>query len=574
MSRLNSVPIFVAVLICSVMSRCWARDAASDEFFEAKVRPLLIAKCGECHGDHAKTIKGGLRLTSRDTLLKGGDSGPAAIPGKPAESSLIDAIQYVNEPRMPPQGKLTPAEITILTMWVERGLPWPASATTSSSVPGKALWRITDEQRKHWSFQPLRSVVLPTVKDPSWSQSEIDRWLLAGLESKGLKPAPAADKRTLIRRATFDLIGLPPTPTEVKAFLADTSPDAFGKLVDRLLASPRYGERWGRHWLDLVRYADSRDARGIGSPDDITEAWRYRDWVVRAFNRDLPYDRFVIDQIAGDLIPCPEDPKAFNADGMVATGLLTIGEWGTGDADKEKMMTDIVADQVDVVSRAFMGLTVACARCHDHKFDPISHADYYGLAGIFFSTHILPDPGAKTAGSPMLRTPIVPRSTIDSAARYKVDLAGLETEQKTAIEKESKGFAISQLGRTSDYLRGAAVVAQSKNRSLLPDIIAKDHNLDPIIFGRWLSYLGLTNEGTLLPNPRKALGGAKGADYWTTDTGMPWIGVNANAQPIPLLTYILPPRSVNLHPGPSEPAAVAWSSPIAATVKVTGLRLR
>src|SRR5438309_902759 len=240
-------------------------------------------------------------------------------------------------------------------------------------------------------------------QNKKWIQSPVDNFILAKLEEKNLKPATAADKRTLIRRATFDLIGLPPTPDEVEKFLADKSSDAFARVVDRLLASPQYGERWGRHWLDLARYTDSFDARLV--PNDVmdaTEAWRYRDWVVNAFNRDLPYDQFVRDQVAGDVLP------GRGTDGVIATGLLAIGNWGGGDADKEKLLTDVADDQLDIVCRTFLGLTVACARCHDHKFDPITQKDYYGLAGIFFSTHILPNVGPKTNGPDMLRIPIDP----------------------------------------------------------------------------------------------------------------------------------------------------------------------
>jgi cytochrome c553 len=566
MSRRPTALLFL-VLIASNPAR--GADVAGDEFFEKKVRPILVARCAECHGSTGK-IKGGLSLTSRESLLKGGETGPAAVPGKPGESAIVAAIRYLDDPRMPPKAKLPDSEIAVLTEWVKRGLPWPATSTTTAAVPSvaKSTWRITDEQRKHWSFQPLGDPAPPRVANAAWPKSGIDRFVLAGLERKGLSPAPPADRRTLIRRATFDLTGLPASPEDVEAFVQDHSPDAFAKVVDRLLASPRYGERWGRHWLDLVRYADSRDARGIGSADDITEAYRYRDWVVAAFNRDQPYDQFLIDQIAGDLLPT-SDPKGINADRMVATGLLTIGEWGTGDADKEKMMTDIVADQIDVVGRAFMGLTIACARCHDHKFDPISHADYYGLAGIFFSTHILPEPGAKTAGSPMLRTPIVPKATIDAADAYKTRLARLEGEQKATIEAESKAFATAQLGRTADYLN-AAVEAARSDAGASSDSIAKGRKLDPATLARWLAYLGFTGDGMLLTKPVASMFGAKGVDYWTVEGGIPWIGVNTNSVPVTLLTYVLPPRSVDLHPGPSEPAAVVWTSPIAAKVVAKG----
>ncbi len=261
---------------------------------------------------------------------------------------------------------------------------WP------QSTPKVLVSSVTGPASRFWSFQPVKKPSLPAVKNAAWCKTPIDRFILAMLESKGLKPAPQADRRTLIRRATFDLTGLPPTPEEVEAFVNDRSATAWNRVVDRLLASPRYGERWGRHWLDIVRYADSYDARGIGSEGDISEAWRYRDWVVNAFNNDLPYDWFVKYQIAGDLIPPKKEkgegrsnllaqstsaPTAssavFNPDGIIATGMLAIGNWGNGDADKDKILTDIADDQVDVISRGVMGLTVGCARCHDHKFDPI-----------------------------------------------------------------------------------------------------------------------------------------------------------------------------------------------------------
>ncbi len=569
MCRLLSLRLSLVLFAFALVRPVQGAEPADDEFFEAKVRPILVARCGECHGATAK-IKGGLRLTSRAAVLKGGETGPAAVSGKSEESALVAAIRYVDEPRMPPKGKLSDTEIAVLTRWVDRGLHWPAeTATTPVLAIATPSWKITDDQRKHWSFQPLRNPPSPSTKDATWARSDVDRFLLAGLGRGGLKPAPPADRRTLIRRATFDLTGLPPTPEDVEAFVSDSTPDAFRKVVDRLLASPRYGERWGRHWLDLVRYADSRDARGVGSADDITEAYRYRDWVVNAFNRDLPYDRFVIDQIAGDLLPASTS-GGFNADGMVATGLLTIGEWGTGDADKEKMMTDIVADQIDVVGRAFMGLTIACARCHDHKFDPISHADYYALAGIFFSTHILPEPGAKTAGSPMLRTPIVPRSTIEAVEAYQGKLARLEAEQKSAIEGETRAFATAQLSRTADYLRAVGDVAKSGDTTAPIEPIAKGRNLEPATLGRWLNYVGMRNEGTLLSQPRTAMSGIAGVDYWTIGNGIPWVGINRNNEPVLILTFVLPPRSVDLHPGPNEPAAVVWTSPIAADVSVSG----
>ncbi len=405
--------------------------ANGDKFFEKEVRPILVERCHQCHGAIAKP-KAKLRLTSRVNLLKGGESGPAVSPGKPAESLLIQAIRYNDTPKMPPKEKLKDREIDILSRWVQMGLPWPESKVSQPIAKAGSEYRITEEQRKFWSFQPVKDSVPPTVRDRSWPQSAIDQFILAQLEENGLKPAKSADKRTLIRRATFDLIGLPPAPEEIDAFLGDNSPHAFSRVVERLLNSPHYGERWGRHWLDLVRYTDSFDARivnGPGSEMDITEAWRYRDWVVDAFNRNLPYDGFIIAQIAGDILASREPGHEKD---ILATGLLAIGNWGGGDADKEKLLTDIVDDQIDVVGRSILGLTIGCARCHDHKFDPIPTADYYSLAGIFFSTHILPNVGPKTNGPPMLRIPLAPKEDVEKQDRFTARVAELDKELKSA----------------------------------------------------------------------------------------------------------------------------------------------
>jgi hypothetical protein len=340
---------------------------------------------------------------------------------------------------MPPDTPLPAGDVARLADWVRSGLVWPENSSVSAApVSPASSFQITEEQKHFWSFQPVRLTPPPVGRDDAWVKSFIDRYVLASLTAHGLKPARQADKCTLIRRATFDLTGLPPAPQEVAAFLADDSPDAYERLIDRLLASPHYGERWARHWLDVVRYTDSFDARivtGAGSIMDCSDAYRYRDWVVNAFNDDLPYDQFVVHQIAGDLLPA-KTQGSINADGIVATGMLAIGNWGGGDADKEKLITDIADDQVDVVSRAFLGLTVACARCHDHKFDPISTEDYYSLAGIFFSSHILQDPGPKTNGPPMLRIPLVPQAEVDKRKHIEERIAALEKKVKEIGEQE------------------------------------------------------------------------------------------------------------------------------------------
>ncbi|MBU6401956.1 MAG: DUF1549 domain-containing protein, partial [Verrucomicrobia bacterium] len=404
--------LFASLLVSAAISLTRGANAADGiEFFETRIRPVLVERCYPCHSANAGKLKGGLRLDSRDGVLKGGDNGPVLVPGHAEKSRLIAAIQYQNDDlRMPPpkRGKLSAAQIADFVAWVSMGAP--DSRTTPVAGPVRAVPADSPYDfvaaRKLWAFRRPQAPPLPRVKNRRWPKSPIDRFILAKLEANHLTPSPRADKRTLLRRATFDLIGLPPTPAEIDAFLNDRSPDAFAKVLDRLLASPHYGERWARHWLDVVRYTDSFDARGIGGEADVPAAYRYRDWVVDAFNRDLPYDQFVIDQFAGDIL-ATNAPGRFDTNALIATGVMAIGEWGTGDADKEKMMTDIVADQIDVTGRAFLGLTLGCARCHDHKFDPIPTADYYSLAGIFFSSHILPSPGLKTAGSPVLRIPLV-----------------------------------------------------------------------------------------------------------------------------------------------------------------------
>jgi hypothetical protein len=532
-------------------------DAEGDAFFETKVRPLLIARCQECHGATGKP-KGGLRLISRESVLGGGDAGPAAVPGKPGESLIVGAIRYLDELKMPPKAKLADEEIAILERWVAQGLPWPKAAATAA-VPSGTEFKITEEQRRFWSFQPVKAVEPPTVNRQDWPLNPIDRFLLARLEKEGLSPSQPADRRTLLRRASFDLTGLPPSPEEVAAFVEDQAADAFEKVVDRLLASPSYGQRWGRHWLDVVRYADSRDARGVGGGDDIGEAWRYRDWVVDALNRDLPYDQFITHQISGDLLP-GATPDEINPEGMVATGLLTIGEWGTGDADKEKMLTDVVADQIDVVTRGFLGLTVACARCHDHKFDPISAADYYGLAGIFFSTRILPDPGAKTAGSPMLRTPIATKAQRLAIAAHKGRLAEAEAALATSRNRARESIARALLPRLREALRAASDRNEPASAST---------DLPAFVVRKWSGCLG-GDDARRLPRMMADVQGRKGVHFWAADSDPPWIGVNTTAEPVAITTLTLPPRSVNLHPGPRTPAAIRWRSPVDAVVKIEG----
>ena len=356
-----------------------AQDAAPSEadlaFFEKEVRPVLVEHCYECHSDAKKRPKGGLRLDTRAGWVTGGDSGPALVPGNADESLLVRAVRYAEpEIEMPPDGKLPEAAIRALEEWVRRGAPDPRT--------GEATAKETLDTRPHWAFQPMQDPVPPTVADEARVASEIDRFVLAKLEGEGLTLAPEADRRTLLRRASQDLIGLPPTAEEFERFANDPAPDAWEKAVDRLLASPHYGERQARRWLDLARYADSN---GLDENLAMANAWRYRDWVVAAFNADLPYDRFVTYQLAGDLLPEPADEQEV-AHQLAATGFLVLGPKMLAEQDKLKLQMDIVDEQLDVASQAFLGLTMGCARCHDHKFDPLSQRDYTALAGIFKST--------------------------------------------------------------------------------------------------------------------------------------------------------------------------------------------
>ncbi len=357
-----------------------SRDAQREQsFFENRIRPVLDQHCYSCHSSEAKIVRGGLLVDSRRGLLRGGDSGPAIVPGNAEESLLIAALKHQSL-EMPPKEKLPDSVVDDFAAWIQRGASDPR--TEESVSPLHAI----DSQASagHWAFQVIDEPVVPD-SESRWASHPIDAFVLDKLAGNGWHPAPAADKYTLIRRATFDLIGLPPSEREIAEFLADDSPSSFARVVDRLLASPHYGERWGRHWLDLVRYADTN---GADENHSMPNAWRYRDWVFKMLNRDQPMDQFIIEQLAGDLLPGNVDEQT-TSDRITATGMLVIGPKMLAEQDKEKMQIDIVDEQIDTVSRTMLGMTIACARCHDHKFDPISSADYYALAGIFASTRTM-----------------------------------------------------------------------------------------------------------------------------------------------------------------------------------------
>ena len=365
--------LFAAVLALVVLPvGASAQTTSGAELFEKQVRPLFAKNCYLCHSGASQPAMGGLRLDTEEAFRQGGTRGSPVSADEPEQSLLLRALSHSDDKlSMPPTGKLSDAEIAAIARWVRMGAPWGQEVTADQRT-----------EANFWSFVPPTKPPLPSVFDESWVQSAIDHFILAALEEKRLQPAPPADKRTLIRRATFDLIGLPPTPRELHAFLDDDSPDAFARVVDRLLASPRYGERWGRHWLDLARYADSN---GLDENLVYKNAFRYRDYVIAAFNKDKPYDQFVHEQLAGDLLPGPVDLQT-EFERKTATGFLSLGAKMLAEDDPVKMQMDIIDEQLETTARAFMGLTIGCARCHDHKFDPIPTAEYYAMAGIFKSS--------------------------------------------------------------------------------------------------------------------------------------------------------------------------------------------
>ncbi|MBL8816396.1 MAG: PSD1 domain-containing protein [Planctomyces sp.] len=488
--------LFIALLMSVPFQQPLFSAETDEEFFETKIRPLLIDRCIKCHADETGKTHGGLALDTRAGWERGGESGTAVVPGNAADSLLIVAVQYgEGGPQMPPEeagGKLSAAEIGLLSEWVNRGAFDPRLAKSRIAGMDEA------EAKTWWAFQPV-----PEPADQS--DLQLDLLIDQQIAAVGLSKAPVADRRTLLRRASFDLTGLPPTPEEMSSFLNDTQPDAFARAVDRLLASPQYGERWGRHWLDLARYTDSWDARGYGGAGDIAEAWRYRDWVVSAMNRDIPYDQFIREQLAGDVINSLEG--SFDPARVTATGVYAIGDWGNGDADKQKIHTDIVDDQIDFTSRGFLGITLACARCHDHKFDPLTTRDYHAMAGFFYSSRILENFTPPGAGEEPMR----------------IDLTTPEERQQQVTRQQ-------RLAEIDTILN-----------AMLRPLINEESNA--------LGTAGLFR----LTKP--------GSDT-------PSLNINETDADLQVLTFNVPRRGIAVHPGPTSPVSAVWVSPSAATVNV------
>jgi hypothetical protein len=408
---------------------------------------VLVEHCYKCHSSRAKPPKGGLRVDSRDALLSGGANGAAIVPGKPDESLILKALSHDGEvAEMPPDQKLPPGVIADFRRWIAFGAHDPRRGHTAAAKPsgGDVV-----SARDFWAFRAPARVLPPPVRNTSWAQDEIDRFILAGLEAKGLHPAPDADRYTWLRRVFLDLIGLPPSPDDIAAFENDPAPGSKERVVDRLLASPAFGERWARHWLDLTGYADQ-----IGTANDIfaEHAWRYRDYVIAAFNSDMPFDRFIREQLAGDLIAFGSiEERARN---IVATGFLLLGDLPVVEADKAKLRVDVIDQQVDKVGKAFLGMTIGCARCHDHKFDPISLRDYYGLAGIFSSTESVTRAEwgvwSWPAVSQLPESPTARAERQIRLARHQEGIARLRTDRERAGRRIAEIGAMLQ-GKSQDH---------------------------------------------------------------------------------------------------------------------------
>jgi mono/diheme cytochrome c family protein len=441
-----------------------------EKFFEEQVRPLLVTNCLECHGE--KKQESGLRLDSRQAVLEGGDSGErVVVPGDPDRSLLVKAINHVGDYQMPPKRKLGEQQVGILTDWVRQGAVWPTAVTTSE-LKQSPLELAQAHRLNHWAYQPPVRPALPMVQNAPWQMNRVDSFVLAKLEAAELTPSAEADRRTLIRRLAYDLLGLPPAPEEVDAFLADKAPDAYERLVERLLASPRYGERWGRHWLDVARYGDTK-GYAFAQERRYPYAYTYRDYVIRALNADLPYDEFILEQLAADRLPGAAEDKSR----LAALGFLTTGR-------KFNNRNDDIDDQIDVVSRGLLGITVACARCHDHKFDAVPTEDYYSLYGVFASC-------AEPAELPL----IAPPEDTPDYRKFQEGLDKLKDEVEKFATEKHREFLDQTRRQSADYL--ARVAAGDSNALLakLPFMSLDPKDLRPRLLERWRRYLDEHSKG-------------------------------------------------------------------------------
>ncbi len=455
---------YLALILCGVLSAITAQAAEPQfsreqvEFFEKQIRPVLAAQCWNCHADSKQ--ESGLRLDSRAAILKGGDRGETVKLGDGAASLLVHAVRRDDEIKMPPNGRLSSAQTAAFSQWIDLGLPWPNEREGSAR---SQAWRF------HWAFQPVQRSPVPVIADDAWSVSPVDRFVLEKLRAEQARPSPQADRRTLIRRATVDLIGLPPTSQEVEEFLTETAPDAFERLMDRLLASPRYGERWARHWLDLARYADNK---GYVFFEESSYPWAYtyRDYVIRSFNEDRPYDQFVMEQLAADQLDRQGQDTS-----LAAMGYLTVGSHFMGNVH------DIVDDRIDVVTRGLMGLTVTCARCHDHKYDPIPTADYYSLYGVFRSTI---EPLVPPLVPPLISSP----AETPEYRRFTIELSLRQQKLDDFIQEKYSALVEGARTRVAEYLLAARTASHQPTMDDFM-LIADPGDLNPAMTGRWQTYL-------------------------------------------------------------------------------------
>lgn len=485
MFRCRLAASLALLLFVGSASAC-ADDPAGIEFFEAKIRPVLVQHCYECHSAESKPLKAGLRLDTRESMRQGGESGAAVTPGSVAQSLVISALKYDGF-EMPPQGRLHESVVKDFEKWIEMGAPDPREGEAAEVA--KAI--DFDKAAQLWAFRPPVKAPLPTVRDTSWPKNEIDHFVLARIEQESLHPVRPASKQQLIRRATFDLLGLPPTPQEVAAYVADDSPNAYAQLIDRLLESPHYGERWGRHWLDVARFADDQ-AHTFGVKPN-SEAWRYRQWVIEAFNRDLPYNDFVRMQIAGDQL----DPAA-GFDRYIALGYFGLGAVYYKNSDKAKAEADELDDRIDTLTRGFLGLTVSCARCHDHKFDPIPTSDYYSLAGIFNS-------------SPLATIPLADQSVVDTYNQGQQHIKQSEKQLNDRTLELRETQAESHVNQVDAYVQAIwkQRVAKARQETLSPKQLATSFGLAESSIVKWSEFLSEGRKGKhpllepwfLLPTP-------------------------------------------------------------------------
>jgi hypothetical protein len=490
----------VCLLSGAIQSRSAEPTAEQLEFFEAKVRPILVERCFECHNAKLDEPKGGLKVDSHAALLTGGETGPAVVPGNLKDSLLIDAINYGELYQMPPKSKLPEAEIAILTKWVEQGAPWPKEAEPAAVASGSPkAFDLQQRKADHWCWQPITDPPLPTVRVGGWAKQDLDRFIQTRLERENLSPAPQADKRTLVRRAYFDLIGLPPSPQEMSAAIADESPEWFAHVVDKLLESPHFGERWGRHWLDLVRYAESR---GHEFDPNVANAYQYRDYVVRALNADLPYDQFVAEHIAGDLLAEPrKNPTEKFNESIIGTAFWFLGEQVHSPVDIRKDETDRFDNMVDVFGKTFMGVTIACARCHDHKFDAISQKDYYALFGFLQSS------GYRLARFDTLdEHRQLAQQAADLKAKSLKAIAAADARSKQAIASRSADYllavrdliqsqVLAKMDAQGNVLPGSLDEAAKANIKSVADV----RKLDEVISIRWLGEVQLAQADSTHP---------------------------------------------------------------------------